>query len=292
MAISALTLTVILGSSLAWAGFDATRKRLTGVLDPMPLVVWLMVGQLVPFGIWMAVDGAPLPGPDYLAPAAATVALNVVANVAFLTAVQKSPLSVTIPLLSLTPVFSAVVGVVLLGESPTLQQTVGLVAIVLGALGLQAPEGEGPLALLRAWRREPGAPWMALVAVLWSASAVLDKAATAASTESVHGFVLCAGIALSLLVWLGARKRLGELKAIRRAPGLWVAATACGTAALALQLVAFQWTLVSLVEAIKRAVGMTMALVIGRLAFDERIPPRRIVAVGVMIVGGALLVGA
>lgn len=249
-----------------------------------------MIGQLVPFGLWVAWAGFEPPSGAWLAPGLATIGLNVIANVAFIRAVQRSPLSVTIPLLSLTPVVSALVAALLLGEVPSGRQSLGLAAIVLGAIGLQAPDGTGPAALARAWRREPGAPWMALVAVLWSASAVLDKAATAASSEPVHGFLLCAGIAATLGTWLAVRGRLGELRHLRRSPWTWLAATGFGAAALGLQLVAFQLTLVSIVEAIKRAVGMAMALIVGALWFDERVPIRRVVAVIVMAIGGALLV--
>ncbi len=91
----ALALTVL--SSLGWAGFDATRKALSERLDAVPLVVLLMVGQLPFFGAWMAYEGGGLTiGSGFYAPAVGSVALNVAANLLFVTAVRISPLSVTI----------------------------------------------------------------------------------------------------------------------------------------------------------------------------------------------------
>ncbi|MFT4704911.1 MAG: drug/metabolite transporter (DMT)-like permease, partial [Bradymonadia bacterium] len=63
-----------------------------------------------------------------------------------------------------------------------------------------------------------------------------------------------------------------------------------GALALGTQLVAFGQTLVSFVEAIKRAVGMLLALVLGRVLFKEEIRPGQIFAVLLMSAGVALIV--
>ena len=96
----------------------------------------------------------------------------------------------------------------------------------------------------------------------------------------------CAAVAALLLA---ARGRLGEVGAAPRPrPALGLAVLAA-TAGLGLQLVAIQLTLVGIVEAVKRAVGMASAVAVGRLAFAEPITAGTLAAVLAMAAGVALL---
>ena len=57
-----------------------------------------------------------------------------------------------------------------------------------------------------------------------------------------------------------------------------------------LQLMAFDMTQVSLVDTIKRAVGLISAVVLGRLLFKEAITTRAVIAIALMGLGSGLLV--
>jgi drug/metabolite transporter (DMT)-like permease len=120
-------------SSLGFAALDALRKFLSRHLDPVPLAALIALGQLPLFALWALVGSQLSVSVGYIAPGAATVVLNVAANVLFLKAVQVSPLSVTIPFLSLTPVFSTLLGALVLGERPAGAEAAGIVLVVLGA---------------------------------------------------------------------------------------------------------------------------------------------------------------
>ena len=105
-------------------------------LAPVPMVFLLatasvpLFGAAVLFGDPVAVQAA------YWLPALGSVTLNVVANLTFLEAVRMSPLSVTVPLLSLTPVFTAVLGFAVLGERPAPLALLGIALVVIGAFWL------------------------------------------------------------------------------------------------------------------------------------------------------------
>jgi drug/metabolite transporter (DMT)-like permease len=284
-------LAVGVGSSLGWAGLDATRKSLVRRVDPLPLVVWLTLGQLPLFVAWAVLDGRWVQHVDYVWPAAGSVALNVAANLLYMHAVRLSPLSLTVPLLSFVPVFTAIVANPILGELPSPLQLVGIGAVVVGALLLNAgaTEGRGPLRLLRALVREPGSLPMLGVALCWSLTIVVDKIAIAHTSVSVHAAVLNAGIGVTLLVWMIARRDLARLGQIRRARAMLVVAVSFGACALGLQLLAIQTVDVAVFEAIKRAIGIVAAVTVGRIAFAEPVTGYKVAAVAAMAVGTAAI---
>jgi len=287
--LGALLLVVL--SSFAWGGFDALRKLLADRMAPMALLCLLTLASVPLFGVWTALEGWPSIRPGYALPALASVVLNVVANLAYIMALRKAALSVTIPLLSLTPAFTALLAIPLLGERPSLVQGMGILLVVLGAFGLNLPAGEriSPAGAFRSWRRDPGALWMVAVALLWSLTIPLDKMAVARASGPFHGLVLNAGVAAAMLIGLAAQGRLRELAAVRHVRGAFAAALVVSVAALGLQLLAIQVMWVSLVETLKRGIGNVLAVILGRVMFAEPITGRKLAAVALMGAGVALL---
>jgi drug/metabolite transporter (DMT)-like permease len=275
-------------SSLGWAALDALRKALASRVRPVPLVALLALGQLPLFLVWIAVSGEARLDPGYLVPGASTVALNVGANVLFIRAVQVSPLSATIPFLSFTPVFSALLSAAVLGERPPADDAAGIALVVLGALLVNLRwDGSTPTAALA---REPGSLMMTGVALLWSLTAVLDKWALSLASLPVHAGIQCGGVALVLLVSLGARSDLGDLRAVVAVKGPYALALLVAGVGLGLQFVALRLTLVAIVEALKRSIGMMFAVAVGRLAFGEPLTPGKLAGVGLMTGGVVLIV--
>lgn len=284
-------LLIVLISSLAWSAFDALRKLLADRIAPVALICLLTIASVPLFAIWVAIDGMPRVPAAYLLPALASVLLNLAANVAYIVALRSAALSVTIPLLSLTPAFTALLALPILGERPTAWQGLGIFLVVTGALGLNLPAGEqvSPGAAIRSWRREKGALWMILVALFWALATPLDKMAMARSSGPFHGLVLNAGVALGTLLGLAVQRRLGDLAGVRAVPGAFVAALGVSVAALGLQLLAMQILWVSLVETLKRGIGNILAVLLGRILFAEPVTWRKVGAVALMAAGVALL---
>lgn len=297
MIVGPLAALVLVACALAWSSFDVVRKFLLEDVAPMPLV-FALTGLQTPLMLawWLAAGGLTGeggPGPGYLWPALASVAINVVANVLFVVAIHVSPLSVTIPLLSLTPVFTALLAVPVLGEVPGHFQELGIALVVLGAFALharpQGGEGPHPARMLRSFLRERGSWMMAVVAFLWSLSPLLDKIAIGHASTSFHALVLSGGVTAGLFVVLLARGRLGEVRQAGRRPGLLIVAFLISAAALALQLIAIRMVLVSIVETVKRGLGNVAAAALGRWVFGERVGWWQWTAVAVMAGGVALI---
>lgn len=285
-------LALVLVSSLAWSGLDLARKMLAGRMSEVPLLFWLTTLPLPLFLAWWLYDGVrPVPV-GYWAPGLASVALNIAANVSFMRSLRLSPLTATIPLLSLTPVFTSLVSIPMLGQRLGGRIWLGVALVVGGALLLNLRGGDASsLAVFwRALSREPGVPFMASTAFLWSITPPLDKLAMDRSGAPFHALMLNALVSAAMLLVLVARRRLGDLRGVSASAGPFAAAVVCAVLALSLQLTAFRLVPVGLFETIKRGIGFVMAMLSGRLILGEPITVPKLVAVGLMGVGVGLIV--
>jgi len=281
---------LVLGCALAFSLADIFRKLLAAWMRPVPLLFGLAAGMAPFFIAWHLQQGFSWPGSEYWLPGLSSTLINVGANLAFIEAVRRSPLSLTIPLLSLTPVFTTLLAIPLLGEVPESRQWLGIGAVVVGAFWLNF--GRGIPSIVDAWRaflREPGSRLMVGVALMWSLAMPLDKMAVTVAGPSFHGIVLNVGVALALIVMATASGRLSELRDLRHRPGLLLFGVLLSVGALALQLLAIRVVWVGLVETLKRGIGSFLALLWGRLIFSEHLEPQRFVAVALMGLGVALI---
>ncbi len=289
MSVSLLALLLVVASSLGWAGFDLLRKLLLREVPPMALVFALTLVSTPLFAAWALVSGASAPAAGYWTPAVASVLLNVLANLCLLEGMRIVPLSVSVPLLSLTPVFAALLAIPLLGERPSPANAAGILMVIAGAIGLHWHRHAGAAAGGERRRQLKGALLVALTSLFWAMTIPLDKLAVARAAAPLHGTVLNAGVAAGVLVVLLGRRRLGDLAAVRRLPGLFVLSLIVSCLALGLQLLALPLMFVGTIETLKRGIGNFMALVSGRIFFREAVTVPKVLALAVMAVGVGLI---
>lgn len=287
MEASTPALLLALVAALGWSLFDLLRRLLTPRMVAWALVVWVTVPALPLVAAWAWTAGDWRLGAGYFAPGLASVSLNVLANFAYFRAFQLSPLSVTLPMLSLTPVFSSLLGAAALGEPVSARGAAGILLVVAGAFVLSTSTVRDPA--VRGLRFERGSLVMGLVALCWSATMLLDKLALAHASPPIHALILNAGTAAGGCAALALGRQLGALSGVRGSFGLLLAAVASGVAALGAQLVAIQSLSIGLVETIKRGIGGVLAVVWGRTLFGEPIAPRKLSALALLIGGVALL---
>ena len=291
MALTSGALLLTLGASAAFGGFDAARKKLGTHLGPMPLTALLGIGQVPMFAAWCLLAGAGLPGAGYMPQALFSIAFNLTGNLTFIRAVQLSPLSLTIPFLAFSPVFSLLFSTSLLGELPRPLQAFGVAWVVVGAflLNLEREDLARPARLWRSVLRERGTVWMLGTALVWALGAIFDKRALAHASAPLHGMVLAVGIPLGVLLLMGVRGQLAQLGDVRRCKRLYTVTLLIGTAAVGLQLLALPHILVSLYEALKRCIGMTAAVINGALLFGEPVTGQKLAAIALMGTGVVLI---
>jgi len=288
MSLPLSVLLLVVACSLGWAGFDLLRKLLVREIPPVALVFLLTVGSAPLFLAWAVAQGPKMPGPGYWVPAIGSVILNIVANLLFLQGMRIAPISVTVPLLSLTPVFATLLAIPLLGERPNSGHVLGIFLVVGGAIVLHWRTGDKEETDRRQGSLK-GALMVALTAFLWSLTIPLDKMAVERGNAPFHGIVLTAGVAVGVLAVLVFQRGLGDLGTVRRVPGIYALALVVSTLALALQLLALPQVFVGTVETLKRGIGNVAALVSGRVFFHEPVTLRKLWAVVVMAVGVALI---
>ena len=302
MALPLIPVLILVVSSLGWAGLDVVRKLLVGKLPSWGVLFLLTSGAVPLFAAWALLTRAALPVPGYWLPAFTSIFINVMANLAYLEAVRFAPLSLAAPLLSLTPAFTALTSIPLLGEIPTPRGMVGIVLVVVGAFLLHQSSGparrraEGragkvPSEASKEERRRHalGAALAALTALLWSLTLPIDKLALAKASPGFHGVFLNAGVALLTLGVLVGRRATSEIGEGKRAPGLILAAILISFLALGTQLVALPHIPAGTLETLKRGVGNLGAVLFGRIVFGEGVTGGKLLAVAVMVAGVGMI---
>lgn len=279
-------------AAISFVGFDVVRKRLA-VHDAGAVTAALSLLQGALFSLWWcweSIEAAQLvfavPTTSYVLPGSLCVALNVIAGVLFVRSLALSPFSRTIPLLSLSPVFAALGGAVVLREIPTITQGSGIALAVFGALLINADRASGRLwGPFRAVYQERGSFLMVLVAVAWAFTLVLDKECLNHSEPAAHATIQNLGVALVLLLVLVLSGSTGRLKPLRKEGGPLLLAAVLGCSALGFQLVALKLVFAAVVETIKRGVGVVASVVVGRVLFAEPITRYKVLG-AVLIVAG------
>lgn len=291
MHVTFLAAVLTIGCAFAFSLTDLLRKLVTQRARPLPLLTVMSAGMAPFFFAWWIWQGSAGPAPSYWLPGVTSAALNLVANLAFLEAVRIAPLSVTIPVLSLTPVFTTLLAIPMLGEVPSARQLGGVALVVAGVVWLHAAGGRGA-SVANLWRslwHERGSQLMALTALLWSVAMPLDKLALAAAGAPFHGLALNLGVAAGTLVVLASRGRTGELRRLGAHWPLLSLLVLVGGVALVLILLAITETWIGFIETMKRGLGSFLALVWGRLFFGEPIAGNKLVAVALIAAGVALI---
>lgn len=182
------------------------------------VVAWIRFGFAVPFLLlFMLPENIPSLDMTFWKTIGIMVPLEVTAILFYLKAIKISPLSLTVPFLSLTPVFLLITSFVMLGETPDRSGLAGVFLIAAGAYLLNFHEKkQGILAPLRNIIREKGSLMMIGVAFLYSITSNLGKIATLHSSPLFFGtfYTLVLAVALTPLAFFQAKKNSFNFKTL------------------------------------------------------------------------------
>ena len=202
-------------SAFSFATADAFSKKALQQADER-IVAWVRLLFACPFliGLLVFISIPPLDGTFWVI-ILILIPLELAALLLYIRAIKVSPLSLTVPFLSLTPAFLILTGWLMLGEAVDLPGIMGIGLIVSGAYLLHIHTfREGWTVPIRAIFREPGSRLMILVAVLYSITSVLGKIAILHSSPTAFGiiYILVLAVAFSPVVFLTSRLHLPQLK--------------------------------------------------------------------------------
>ena len=294
--------------ALTNAAYFIIVKKYISALDPKLLTgIGFTLGGCLLF-LSSSLRGFPAIGSDFFAAVAITSILNILGLSLIFKALASSDLSISVPMLSFTPVILIGTSYVILHEVPSLFGFAGICIIVSGSYVLNiAAEHEHYLDPVKAMMRNRGSWYMLIVAFLFAVSINFDKIALL-NSDPFFGMALTVttiGIAFLLIPAYSryaGRKRAqdpfdgdagGAALPARAIPvrqffgltlliGVFVAVEAASiNVALTLQIVPY-------VIAIKRLSIIFMVLY-GTLVFSERDIKKRVMGATLMVAGAIII---
>ena len=207
------------------------------------------------FFIWAAVAGA----------------VDVLTLALFIRAISLDDIGRTFPLVAFTPVFIMGTSYLILGETPSLLGTVGIISIVLGAYLLRIENlRQGIFAPFKALFQEPASRIMLLAAFLFSLLAPSFKKTVVLSSPFAALVGTQVSSSITLIIYLMFRRTLKiNLKDIsKRFPAFLLIGLISFGAGISL-LIAFQEALAAYAVSIKRT-SILFTIVFGFLFFKEK----------------------
>jgi len=160
------------------ASYFIIIKRHIMDLDPKILTGFgFTCGGLLLFA-FSAIRGFPVIGQDFYSAVAITAVLNIISLSLIFKALSSSDLSLSIPMLSFTPVILIGTSYLLLNEVPSLPGVAGICIIVIGSYVLNiSAEDKHFLDPIKSMLRNRGSWYMLIVACLFAVSINFDKIA-------------------------------------------------------------------------------------------------------------------
>ncbi len=288
MDFSAGLLALIILSSVCWSLFDVFRKQLTSQYSAVSLAIWLLAAQALFFLLLLPTEAMRFEWEPYWLPGGVNILLNLVADLCFLLSVRLAPLSVTVPILSFTPLFASIGSWIILGEQLTPIQWLGMALIVAGAIWLSRKtgaslKGKDVSDLYKALLL------MLVTALVWAIAPVLDKICLGFVSPNLHAEIQISGILVLLFILLKLKGETFQMIKMGKPVVALSFATVMFCVALISQFQAIMLMPVGLFEALKRGINLTCAVGFGYLFFQEPVNKIKVFSIGLMIVGVAVL---
>jgi len=292
------------------ASYFIIIKRYITTLDPKILTgVGFTCGGLLLFA-FSAIRGFPVIGQDFYTAVAITAVLNIISLSLIFKALSSTDLSLSIPMLSFTPVILIGTSYLLLNEVPSLSGVAGICIIVIGSYVLNISAGDKHfLDPVKSMLRNRGSWYMLIVAFLFAVSINFDKIALINSdpffgmalTVFAIGvaFVLMAAYSLNSLRNISLQKpaKNGDQASKSGSPAFpyrkYLPLAILIGAFVAIEAgsinVAYTLQIVPYVIAIKR-LSIIFVVLYGTLVFSEHEIGKRLMGAALMVAGAIIIV--
>jgi Predicted membrane protein len=249
------------------------------------VVAWSLAFFSVIFLIpWVIYTGIPALNTQFAIALLIGGSINAVTTILYIKAIKVSDLSLTVPLVALTPLFMLLTSPLIVGEYPNFFDYIGILLIVTGSYLLNIKEkSQGYLAPFKALLKEPGPKMMLIVAFLWSITSNFDKIGVKNSSPIFWLFSLFGTMSILLLPILLHKTPNPSRKILKQLPML-AAMGFFNAIGLLCQMQALTLTLVVQVIAIKRT-SVLMGVLFGHFIFKEKDIQQRLLGAGIMIFG-------
>ncbi|MBM3301332.1 MAG: EamA family transporter [Deltaproteobacteria bacterium] len=221
----------------------------------------------------------------------AALPLEILAYYLFLSAIRMGPLSLTVPLLAFTPVFTIVTSAVVVQERVSMTGAAGIVMVTVGAYILNGDRiSRDVLAPVRAIFSNNGARRMLTVALIWSVTSSLGKKGILLYGAIPFGFVLVCGDLVIFLLICALRWSMGSggITMNRRTIAFFILGGLLMAAAEVTHFLSMSMAPVSYMISVKR-LSLVFGVLLGWIVFRERNIRYRLAGSAVMVGGVFLL---
>jgi drug/metabolite transporter (DMT)-like permease len=278
-------------SAFTLATSDALTKKALSVHNEY-LIAWLRLLFSLPLliGALFFIPVPPLDNHFYRAFLTA-LPLEIVAIIFYIKALKVSPLSLTLPFLSLTPVFLIIVSYIILGEKVSVIGALGVLFIAVGGYTLNIKEfKKGVFEPFIAIKKEKGSIFMIIVALIYSFTSSLGKRAIEHSSPIFFGATYITLLVI-VLTPIALYKGRDELRAIFRngaikstiLPGM------LQSIMIISHMIAMSMTKVAYMISVKR-LSLLIGIFYGYLFFNESGIRERMLGTILMLTGFVLIV--
>lgn len=201
-------------SAFSWATSDVFTKKASKVDDYILVLSRFLYG--VPFVLLLLLF-TPIPKLDlvFWIVVSIDIPLEILSFILYTKAIRISPLSLAVPLISLTPVFLVFTSFVILRELPTIAGFFGILLVVVGAYILNLNGlGKGVLEPFKLIFKEKGCVYMMIAAFLFSIDSTLSKILVQKSSPLFYGAIYLVIMAISLLIisFFASKRGIVQLK--------------------------------------------------------------------------------
>ncbi len=268
------------------ASSDAITKGLLTSYSPWQVIRARFILAVIFLGPLPFIYGFPSLDTTFWVAAGMDLPLEVLALLLYLRSIEVSPLSLSLPFLSFTPLFLLVTSRVMMGEHVSLQALMGILSMVGGSYLLQVGKvREGLMGPVRALVRERGSMLMLLVAFIYSITSNLGKLAITHSSPQFFATFFSLEMALIALVvpWGRGKHRTMGLrdKAMVLMALLFALHYFFHTLALNLARVSYMIPL--------KRTSILFGVIYGRILYKEEGIKERLLGASLMVVGALLI---
>lgn len=216
------------------------------------------------------------------------IPLDITALLLYIKAIKISPLSLTLPFLSLTPVFSIGTSYIILGERPNKMGLIGITLVAIGAYLLNIHSiKNGIFGPFKEIFKEKGSVLMIIVAFIFSISLIFGKIAVLHSSPIF--FCIVFSLLLTFFIFIIACFKTNNIsRKIISQPVLFLLIGISIAIMMYTHLKSVSLVEVSYMVSVKR-LGLLIGVIYGAVLFKEKNIKERFLGCAIMVLGIILI---
>lgn len=273
------------GTAVSEALKDITSKYNLHHIDEYTAAFSMHLVQsilLIPLVLYLGIEEM---SPRFLYALGASSVLQLGVILLYFKAIKRSEISVTIPLITLTPLFMLLTSPIMIGEFPSALGIVGIVLIVAGTyISNLSEDPKQVFAPFKSLVKNQGSRYMLLVAFIWSITANIDKIGVEETSPIYWAFSKDFVILFYLIPILVLKSKQPLLQINNRKWPLLMVGFFKSTSVVT-QMFAIQFILVPYVISIKRASSIFIILFAFLYMGEKKNFRNRMIGIIVILIG-------